>query len=423
MQYFNRSNGEVDYIRDLLRSTYIPTVRIFNTLTNIQPVPSTNSVTRSLIPQSNLSRLYTGETVILNNTIQVTENGQNLRYVRDYIFGNRYPNITSNYLSNKPYYDSDLHENLGRYLRAYRDYYLIDVMNFYNCFSNRFITSYGLPIPAKPSENTQLPDHDPDYKVTAFPVILNTEYKVTFFTSSVSDVQYQFVYFNGESPLGAAEVGDNGEPIMHSASIGTSFTIEADISNINGLISSSSADKEKFALSSQRLLYVFLKFPATIECPIVVLEQPKFTLAINNELDDLWDEEEQVAFSNTLLEYLTGSVICPSTTIHRSVHLIQNKLLQRNFVKKYGVGGPTYEGVAPGYKFTPGIFDEGMHQLIYKAFFDIGVPKITVETNDADPPTIRTSYPKGYDRIPNFIGYVDKNVEELIMNVPDDSNT
>ena len=92
-----------------------------------------------------------------------------------------------------------------------------------------------------------------------------------------------------------------------------------------------------------------------------------------------------------------------------------------NFYKKYGVGGPKYIGVdIPNYKFANGIFDEGMHQLIYKAFFNAGV----AINNDLKPVangTENSFYPKGQDKLPNFIGFVDKNVEELIMRVPDDS--
>ena len=70
----------------------------------------------------------------------------------------------------------------------------------------------------------------------------------------------------------------------------------------------------------------------------------------------------------------------------------------------------------PNYKFANGIFDEGMQKIIYKAFFNVGIPE-TIEG------TSKTFYPKGYEKIPNFIGLVDKNVEDLIMAVPDDSNT
>ena len=469
MQYFNRSNGEVDFIKDKLRSEYIPTVRIFSSDYNIQPEPkasfySLGTEPRNLISEENNYQFFNNENIIYNNTIQICKenNGKVVpTYVKRYEFGKFYPNLTTNFISNKNYYDYKLHEYLGRYLRAYRDFYGIDVMNFYNCFSNRFIDSYILPIslyetpysltttnpnPPASDDNEKVKlglgrnTGDSQYKLVAFPILFDTDYTVKFYTSAVDEVQYQAVWFNGELPLGAVEV-DLGsldpsspktwQPKIYKEQISSTFTIRIGSKNavdiyyteVDGFkgdlsIHYNSPETIKKALSKQNNLYIFMMFPSSISSPIVVLEQPKFTYALNNELLDLPPtEREQVAFSDTLLEYLTGAVISSADEIHKNVHRIQQKILQENFFKKYGVGGPNYVGAdVPNYKFANGIFDEGMQKIIYKAFFNVGIPE-TIEG------TSKTFYPKGYEKIPNFIGLVDKNVEDLIMVVPDDSNT
>ena len=500
MQYFNRSNSEVDFIKDKLRTEYIPTVRVFNSETNIQPESKTSSSStevdsKNLISNEHNYRYFNHENIIYNNTIQVCEGDDSgeksatPKYIKRYDFGKFYPNITTNFISNKNYYNSDLHEYLGRYLRAYRDFYGIDVMNFYNCFSNRFISSYILPInfyeiPYSLTTKNPNPDVISDnekvklglggnrgnsqYKLVAFPILFDTEYIVKFYTNNVEEVQYQAVWFNGETPLGAVEVDtdkldrdDSGNiiyssisPKIYSEQMTSTFTIcigsksateiyyKDNIDNKGNysrgdLVVDYDSDKTiKNALSKQSNLYIFMSFPSSFSSPIVVLEQPKFTYALNNELLNLsLIENEQVAFSDTLLEYLTGEAITPADDIHKNVYRIQQKLLQNNFYKKYGVGGPNYVGVdIPNYKFSNGIFDEGMHQIIYKAFFDAGVAKIEETYEDEEgkefkvlKPVIdgteKSFYPKGYNIIPNFIGYVDKNVEDLIMAVPDDSST
>ena len=464
MQYFNRSNEEVSYIKDLLRSEYVPTVKMFNTLTNINPDSEGKVYTKD---KFYLEDCYDGETFILNKTIQKRVGnaipGEDLstsidsttvpapsKYLGRYEFGKFYPNITTNFISNKNYYDSDLHEHLGNYLRAYRDYYGIDVMNFYNCFSNRFITSYGFPIPAKPSRESRLPTYDSDYKVTVFPIRFDTTYTVRFVGSSVTNVSYQAVYFNGESPLGAVELDENTNPITYSPAPGTTFTFKIDSENANGLIEQTSVaiskthstendttvsnERRRIALSRQSLLYVFMRYPADVNSPIIVLEQPKFTSALNNELETVSRSNAQIAFSDTLLEYLTGSVISPATEIGPNVKRIQDKLLQENFLKKYRVGGPGLAGVSSDYHFTAGVFDSGMHRLIYRAFFRVGTPKSIAITNtegsaatkvegSTTTPSSYVVYPFGQNPIPNFLGFVDKNVEELIMAVPDDADT
>ena len=56
-----------------------------------------------------------------------------------YIFGEFYNGLTTTYKSNTLGYDSETHYYLGEYLRAYKAYYDIDLMPFYNCFSNEYI--------------------------------------------------------------------------------------------------------------------------------------------------------------------------------------------------------------------------------------------------------------------------------------------
>lgn len=128
MQLFNVNTEEASYISNLLKTNYIPTVPLFNSEMNLG-----DSSLPIYIPSK--------ETFILDSTLQINITGRPLtgfpiavndtHYLSPYVFGKHYPNITSNYISNKRYYDTDLHEYLGRYLRAYRDYYNVDVMNFY----------------------------------------------------------------------------------------------------------------------------------------------------------------------------------------------------------------------------------------------------------------------------------------------------
>lgn len=434
MQYFNSSNSEVEYIKDILRTSYIPSIRVFNTSVNIQPQPEDSYVSSPrdipLVSTEELNmRYHVGESIILNNSVCIgTDTAGNIssgdgatvanksKYISNYRFGERYLNITSNFISNKHYYDYDIHENLGRYLRAYRDYYKIDVMNFYNCFSNRFFTSYSLPFT---SSRRGLTPYDSKYKLTAFPILFNTPYHIKFYDNVVGDVTFQAIYFNGEAPLSAVEFNPvTGEEDLTPITYTINSKNEIDI-----VIGTGSGDENEIRskYDKQRLLYLFMQFPSEINGPIVVLEQPKFTQALNNELLHLSDNEQgQVAFSDTLLEYLTGSVISTATEIHADVARIQHKILQKNFLRLYGVGGPDYVGIdLPNYKFKTGIFDDGLHQLIYKAFFNVGSPVVTTTTS-GDVTTQTTQYNKGVELLPNFIGYVDKNVEDLIMRVPED---
>ena len=326
------------------------------------------------------------ETFILDSTLQINITGSPLtgipiavndaHYLSPYVFGKRYPYISSNYISNKRYYDTDLHEYLGRYLRAYRDYYNVDIMNFYNCFSNRFITNYSLPITF--NLDSDLADikfsaYDSRYKVIAFPIEWDREYTIKFYDNNISNIGYQAVYFNGSEPLGY--VDSNKITTIGSGSDPTIFKIKVELNNSTLSPSEETLNRR---LHLKNLLYLFIRFPSIIECPIVVLEQPTFTRAINNSLLNLdRNIDYQIAFSDRLLEYLTRNVICPSDPIKQNIHLIQ-KVVERITPSRYVLK-----------EHVPGTFDLDLQKAVYYYFYN-------------------------KEGIQDFIGFIDKDVEKKL---------
>lgn len=373
MQLFNVNTEEASYISNLLKTNYIPTVPLFNSETNIG-----DSVLSVYIPSK--------ETFILDSTLQLntadsplTEfptTTSNARYISPYTFGKYYPNITSNYISNKRYYDTDLHEYLGRYLRAYRDYYNVDVMNFYNCFSNRFITNYSLPITFNLDSDLagiKFSAYDSRYKVIAFPIEWDREYTIKFYDNNISNIGYQAVYFNGSEPLGY--VDSNKITTIGSGSDPTIFKIKVELNNSTLSLSEETLNRR---LHLKNLLYLFIRFPSIIKGPIVVLEQPTFTRAINNSLLNLdRNIDYQIAFSDRLLEYLTRNVICPSDPIKQNIHLIQ-KVVERITPSRYVLK-----------EHVPGTFDLDLQKAVYYYFYN-------------------------KEGIQDFIGFIDKDVEKKL---------
>lgn len=373
MQLFNVNTEEASYISNLLKTNYIPTVPLFNSEMNLG-----GSSLPIYIPSK--------ETFILDSTLQINITGRPLtgfpiavndtHYLSPYVFGKRYPNITSNYISNKRYYDTDLHEYLGRYLRAYRDYYNVDVMNFYNCFSNRFITNYSLPITFNLDSDLagiKFSAYDSRYKVIAFPIEWDREYTIKFYDNNISNIGYQAVYFNGSEPLGY--VDSNKITTIGSGSDPTIFKIKVELNNSTLSPSEETLNRR---LHLKNLLYLFIRFPSIIEGPIVVLEQPTFTRAINNSLLNLdRNIDYQIAFSDRLLEYLTRNVICPSDPIKQNIHLIQ-KVVERITPSRYVLK-----------EHVPGTFDLDLQKAVYYYFYN-------------------------KEGIQDFIGFIDKDVEKKL---------
>ena len=423
MQYFNSSNSEVEFIKNLLRTTYIPTVRIFCSNINVQPPKTTSAVYEGNISSAMFAdssqvnnEYFVGETIVTNNNICVGEQdkayqievvAKKYNQITSYNFGEWYKNITTNFVSNKSYYDSNLHENLGRYLRAYRDYYHIDVLNLYNCFSNRFITEWSLPFNGYSGSNAPYATYDATYKIMAFPIMYDTVYQVNLSSEVVGKITLQAVYFNGKIPIEPAEATVNtatGELIPKTYELDSEEEFCFRVGSADGLTGDNvSNDKiRKRRLSKQSLLYILIQFPAEVSGPITVLEQPKYTMALNNELLEINPYvERHVAFSDTLLEYLTGAVLSPASTARVAIHKLQDKIGSTPFYNKFGVGGPSFIGAeTPNYKPVSGIFDEDMHKIIYRALYDYGENKKTLVNGLVN-------------KIPNFMGYVDKNVESI----------
>lgn len=57
-----------------------------------------------------------------------------------YVFGKEYVGLTTRYKSNTNSYDSNTHYYLGLYLRLLKGFYKVDLMPFYNCFTNQYST-------------------------------------------------------------------------------------------------------------------------------------------------------------------------------------------------------------------------------------------------------------------------------------------
>ena len=88
---------------------------------------------------------------IYNNTlIQCTKSGlleeDAIFIALDYAFywGVDKLNHTERLKSNTSYYDSDTHQWLGRYLRAYKDMKGVNLMPFYNCFTGVYTSRFKL---------------------------------------------------------------------------------------------------------------------------------------------------------------------------------------------------------------------------------------------------------------------------------------
>ena len=123
----------------------------------------------------------------------------NFKVLYPFVVNQKRLNFTKNYELNSLLYDSYTHKYLGDYLRFIRDFYDVDVMSMYNCFSNEQVSnvSFGLQYSQTLEEVTILEDED-DPTSDLEPV----------YETSVSDSNQVFVTFDIYSKLSIQSSND-----------------------------------------------------------------------------------------------------------------------------------------------------------------------------------------------------------------------
>ncbi len=345
-------------------------------------------------------------------------------------FGEAVPNITSTFGANQSYYSTEVHERLGEYLRAYRDYYGIDLMNFYNCYSNRLFENIKLPIKRVADQNssTQLvtakvwwkSSGTISSKSTCFPIKVGATYHIKIYSKVSSEIRVQPVFCQDGRPMevtfkpstsGVSEYLLTQKAAKYGHSSDFYFTAslenllsEEDSAEVAALTTSKTPSRrliraKQKLFSKQRYLNLFIQVPGSDDLRMTVIEQTGYPTTLNNSLLHLNNLDYNVPFSDRLLEYLTGNVITSADPIPRNIEQIQRIVSSTDFEKAFGA---RYEQ-----PYARGGFSESLRKFLYNTFFDY-VPSQSATLGDSGNYTLRAS------KLEDFLGYVDKDVERLL---------
>lgn len=348
-----------------------------------------------------------------------------------YEFGKKYPNTTDNYIPLQSYYSTELHEHLGNYLRNYSEYYKINLMGLYNCFSNRLVSSISLPLSDGNPNNKDVwytsPGIRNDCTITCFPIQVDGSYTIKIYGSVRGDILIQPIFYNGSTFVKIG--GDNraGAVIFPTSTYGYSNTITYTFNEdvYKKLLNDPGGKPVSISyarlLQNQKYLYLFIQVPVVENLRISVIENSEFFNVVNNSLLNLSNISYNVPFSDRLLEFLVGNVITREDPIKQNITRIQNliniinptantanKEDYKQFTKYSSApdeGGkllpiPPYNNIIStnkGYAPIPGLYDGDLRIILYD-YLSNGV-------QDAS---------DNYKGIPDFTGYVDKDVEQIL---------
>ena len=139
-------------------------------------------------------------------------------YLAPYSPARKYPKLNENYKSKYNYYDSDTHRYLGDFLRAYRDVYGVNLMPFYNCFTDNQVTGVYLDgsydTVKGEYDGSVIEEDNRTYKIYAVPIKFGKVYTVAV---DCNDLSYKPSIRNtlGEVTI----IGTNGQRYVISNSL------------------------------------------------------------------------------------------------------------------------------------------------------------------------------------------------------------
>ena len=172
LQRFYEDNIQSRFIKALLYNTPIPTV---------QSIVSGDYIIKGA------QYIYKRQVIRCTTSGIIGQEGK-YEILGTYTMGDYVPKYTYKYLSTSDFYDSKTHEMLGNYLRLYRDQTNIDLLPFYNCFSNNY--NSGIRV----RDGEIITTKSTAYKCALIPILLNRKYTIAF--DCVSNVWFAPIFLH-----------------------------------------------------------------------------------------------------------------------------------------------------------------------------------------------------------------------------------
>lgn len=272
LQQFYNNTLQSNYIKYILANTYIPTIPFTS---NIFHVTKGNKyIFENYIVTAKISDSVTAIEERLSNAQNSIDRLKEYEKIfiqhQPYVFGRQYLGLTTNYISNSSSYDPTTHYYLGEYLRAYKAFYGIDLMPYYNCFSNEYIDYLSLE--TKSNEMTSYVSLNKNsnlkYSIISVPIKFCKKYTIALNCSQQVKMLPVFIGKKGlleEKTLQLNSLNYWGKTYN---SINYSKPIIYESPHINSV-----SDMTQSALQTyDKYLRLLIQIPANLKTPITVLE-------------------------------------------------------------------------------------------------------------------------------------------------------
>lgn len=366
MQKFLTDTLEGRFVKALLYNTYLPT---YKTVRKGDYVIKDN--------------LY----IYNNYVVKCTANGNigttgTYKTITEYVFGERYPKFTDNFISKNNNYDSDTHIRLGKYLRCYRDIYNIDLMPFYNCYCNKYTSKLVITENGVSSElSSNL------YKTVIVPIKFNQIYTIAIDCPSKCTFAPAFMQ-NGDL---LTVLDENISQRLWTQETIVSYPSLMFSDPITYKITTTQKSLETY----ENNLVLLIQIPFSSDSSVVVLEGDYLDkshhvvdVSVIHELDKVqqnklflshlsllrMNDRNSYAFTDRLIEYLLDNVITPLDEVTGDIKRVQ----EASGANKY---------------FSPieDVWDDKLRMLLYNKYYEYTNSQVDIN------------------------GYVDKDIEKYLL--------
>lgn len=394
MQRFLKDTMVSRYIKALLYNIYIPNYKCVTEGDYI--VASTWLYGQDRVSKKRYKELVKEVRYIYhNNIIRCTKTGilgQDADYeVVDYYDTSKVDlKISSNFLSKESYYDTYTHTRLGELLRYYRAQTGINLLPLYNCFNNKFNSSFSLTRDGINSFPDKLK------KVIQVPIKFNVDYTIAIDCPDNAIImpalldKDDFLFVGNTNMTGMLYDQEN-----YIKTTSLNF-LDPQIIRINN----SNVELEMY----EDYLVLLIQIPKSCDSSIVILEGnykdvncrkiislenvPEYNYyglesIDNNEQDILFtsslsllrmNDKVSYAFSDKLILYLLGSAITSEEDIYNNILRVQNDINANHY-----------------YKVIPDVWDNMLRKILFDNY---------VDNND-------------YSQ--DILGYVDNDLEQFLL--------
>ena len=411
---YNFKNIFIGQIKQLLNSFNLPQCKIL-----VEGKPIT---------------IFEGSTYIVKDSLLLAKYTKKFNsYVydeNDFMFLDAYDvnkslfNLTKTLPIRNNQYDTETHEQLGNYLRFQRDYFNIDLMSMYNCLTTDL--AYNLNIK---TSKINFDSSDSAYKIYVVPIKLWNKYAIAI--DCATSVEVVAGFYKGRNQL--SSTNSNNLTTLYTNSYrklsGLQLNRPIVYDNLLKYITSDSAstDTIKSWYNKESDLKLFIKVPYTNKSSIVVLElNSDVELDINNVTNTI--SPNNTFLSNYKLKYRKLIVNYKDVdSVPNSIFNSNLQLLEKNDCTQHPFADRLIEyiiknAITPIDNYSLNI-ERVETNLIKKKVLDTYTPHMEYTDTLRKLIYLKSMEKEMLDNYFDVIGYVDKDVEDVVVGTSDMTST